>query len=95
MRYRCRGIRPYDGGTRRALIHDFTENHFAWITRPLIRGKAEPENTSTGDRGTSPPYYDALLGRYYNEVEMEQVQREIGEANTQKQVRQKARQLLR
>ena len=35
-----------------------------------------------------------LLGRYYNEVEGEQVQREIEEANTQKQVRQKARQLL-
>ena len=53
-----------------------------------MTGPAEPANTGAGDRGTLPPYFDALLGRYYNEVEMEQVQREIGEANTQKQVRQ-------
>ena len=92
VKYRCRGIRPYDGGTWRALIDEFTENHFTWISRPLIRGTAsasltepaEPANTGTGNRGTLPPYFDALLGRYYNEVEMEQVQREIGEANTQK-----------
>ena len=93
VKYRCRGIRPYDGGTWRALIDEFTENHFTWISRPLIRGEAstsatgpvEAENTGP-DRATR-PYFDAPLGRYYSyysEAEVEQVQREIGEANVQK-----------
>ena len=59
MKYRCRGIRPYEGGAWRALIDEFTENHFTWISRPLIRetasasmtGPAEPANTGTGNRG--------------------------------------------
>ena len=59
VEYRCRAIRPYDGGTM-------------WITRPLIRGTASasvtgpagPENTGTGDRGTSQPYSDVATTRW-------------------------------
>ena len=83
MKYRCRGIRPYDGGAWRALIDEFTENKFTWLTRPLVRGSfpaetTEPSQANTSEWGNSQPYFDALLGRYYNEVEMEQVQRDGG-----------------
>ena len=47
-----------------------------------VTGPVEAENTGP-DRATR-PYFDAPLGRYYSyysEAEVEQVQREIGEAN--------------
>ena len=47
VKYRCGGIRPYDGGAWRALIDEFTENKFTWLTprsgdRPSRDDRAQP-----------------------------------------------------
>ncbi|CAE7633714.1 Catsper1 [Symbiodinium microadriaticum] len=81
-----RGIQPHNGGAWRALIDEFTDKHFTWITRPLLR-------TTDAEGGRT--FYDTHLQRKYTKAEAEQVQRELGEAEAQKQIRQKARQLLR
>ncbi|CAE7322023.1 Catsper1, partial [Symbiodinium sp. KB8] len=70
----------------RTLIDEFTDKHFTWITRPLLQ---------TTDAEGGHTFYDTHLQRKYTKAEAEQVQRELGEAEAQKQIRQKARQLLR
>ena len=86
VKLRCRGIQPHNGGAWRTLIDEFTDKHFTWITRPLLQ---------TTDAEGGHTFYDTHLQRKYTKAEAEQVQRELGEAEAQKQIRQKARQLLR
>ena len=85
VKFRCRGIQPYNGGAWRALMDEFTERRFTWITRPLVQTTTEEGELV---------FYDTNLERPYTDAEGDQVNRELDEAITQRQTRYKARQLL-
>ena len=74
------------GGPGARLIDEFTERRFTWITRPLVQTTTEEGELV---------YYDTNLERPYTDAEGDQVKRELDEAITQRQIRYKARQLLR
>ena len=86
VKFRCRGIQPYNRGAWGALKDEFTERRFTWITRPLVQTTTEEGELV---------FYDTNLERPYTDAEGDQVKRELDEAITQRQIPYKARQLLR